>query len=299
MTCPSEPILRVMSQKTIHGVFGGAPIHWVGDGFRVSNYFPQGNDITERVSPFFLMDYAPPYDYAPTEKARGVGSHPHRGFETVTIAFEGAVAHHDSAGNAGVIGPGDVQWMTAASGILHKEYHEREFGRRGGTMHMAQLWVNLPSAHKMAPPRYQALESKDMGRVPLEGGGEVRIIAGEYRGTKGPALTFTPINLWEVRLPVDGRLEASFPARENTSFLVLSGHVVVNGKAAKAGQLVVFENEGEGVTVTATTEASLLVLNGEPIREPVVAYGPFVMNTETEIRQAILDFNAGKFGHLE
>ena len=288
------------SERKIHGVYGGGRFHWVGDGFRVHNYFPSGNDLDELTSPFFLMDYHAPHAYSPTDKPRGVGVHPHRGFETVTLAFEGSVAHHDSAGNAGIIGPGDVQWMTAASGILHKEYHEKEFSRRGGTMHMMQLWVNLPAAHKMGPPRYQELVAKGMGLVELaDQGGEVRVVAGELRGVKGPAKTFSPINLWDVALRPKGRLEVSFPARENACVLVMDGEVTVNGKTAKAQDLVVFANEGEHIVIEAKAEARLLVLNGAPLNEPVVAYGPFVMNTEQEIRQAVADFNAGKFGQLE
>jgi hypothetical protein len=286
--------------RTIHGVFQGDRFHWVGDGFRVSNYFPSGNDIVERMSPFLLMDYHPRHDYAPTEKPRGVGAHPHRGFETVTLAFEGSVAHHDSTGGGGVIGPGDAQWMTAASGILHKEYHEKSWARRGGPMHMMQLWVNLPKANKMDAPRYQALTAEEMGRVDLpDRGGFVRVIAGEYQGTRGPAKTFSPINLWDVRLNQGGKLEASFAARQNLAVLVLEGDVVVNGKVAAARDLVVFENEGEGLSVVAPGEAHVLVLNGEPIDEPVVFYGPFVMNTADEIHKAIEDFNAGKFGYLD
>jgi redox-sensitive bicupin YhaK (pirin superfamily) len=286
-------------ERTVHGVFKGDPFHWVGDGFRVSNYFPSGNDLAGRMSPFLLMDYHPRYDYTPTEKPRGVGPHPHRGFETVTLAFEGSVAHHDSTGGGGVIGPGDAQWMTAASGILHKEYHEKSYARRGGPMHMMQLWVNLPKANKMDAPGYQALTAEQMGHVDLpDRGGFVRVIAGEYRGVGGPARTFTPINLWDVHLNAGAKLEASFPARQNLAVLVMDGDVAVNGAKAAARDLVVLENEGEILGVTAQTEAHLLLLNGEPIDEPVVFYGPFVMNTPQEIHQAIEDFNGGKFGFL-
>jgi quercetin 2,3-dioxygenase len=228
------------TERKIAGVYRGAPIHWVGDGFRVSNYFPSGNNFGSRVSPFILMDYAPPYRYPPTEShQRGVGPHPHRGFETVTLAFKGSVAHHDSGGNAGVIGPGDVQWMTAASGVLHKEYHEREFARAGGEFHMMQLWVNLPRAHKMDPPRYQALTAAQMGHVELpDGGGHVRVIAGEYEGVKGPAKTFTPVTMFDIRLNAAGEIPLAFPAHENTLLLVMQGEVKVNGQTANAGDLV-------------------------------------------------------------
>jgi redox-sensitive bicupin YhaK (pirin superfamily) len=287
-------------ERKIAGIYHGAPIHWVGDGFRVSNYFPSGNNFGSRVSPFILMDYAPPYRYAPTHsQQRGIGPHPHRGFETVTLAFEGSVAHHDSAGNTGVIGPGDVQWMTAASGVLHKEYHEREFARAGGTFHMMQLWVNLPKAHKMDLPRYQALTAEQIGRAEIpDDGGQVRVIAGEYKDVKGPAKTFTPINLFDIRLNAGGQVPLSFPAHENTLLLIMQGEVEVSGQTAKELDLVLFDNEGEEITVRAKQAAHLLLLNGEPIDEPVVQYGPFVMNTEQEIRQAMLDFSNGKFGYL-
>src|SRR5215212_1137190 len=284
------------TERKIAGIYRGAPIHWVGNGFRVSNYFPSGNDFGRRVSPFILMDYAPLYRYPPTEsQQRGVGPHPHRGFETVTLAFEGSVAHHDSAGNAGVIGPGDVQWMTAASGVLHKEYHEREFARTGGSMHMMQLWVNLPKAHKLDAPRYQALTAAQMGQVEFPGNGShVRVIAGEYEGVKGPAMTFTPVNLFDIHLNAGGEAPLSFPALENTLLLVVQGEVKVNGQTAKALDLVLFDNAGEEVMIRARQASHLLLLNGEPIDEPVVQYGPFVMNAEQEIRQAMVDFSTGK-----
>ncbi len=292
--------MLMTTKRKIAGIFRGAPIHWVGDGFRVSNYFPSGNDLGQRVSPFILMDYAPPHRFPPTEShQRGVGPHPHRGFETVTLAFEGSVAHHDSAGNAGVIGPGDVQWMTAASGVLHKEYHEREFARTGGNFHMMQLWVNLPKIHKMDEPRYQALTAQQMGHVELpDNSGHVRVIAGEYDGAKGPAKTFTPISMLDIRLNAGGEIPLAFPPHENTMLLVMQGEVEVNGQKAKVLDLVLFENQGEEIRVRARQEAHLLLLSGEPIHEPVVQYGPFVMNSEQEIRQAMYDFNAGKFGHL-
>jgi redox-sensitive bicupin YhaK (pirin superfamily) len=288
------------NERRIAGVYRGDGFHWVGDGFRVTNYFPSGNDLAQRISPYLLFDYHAPFTYAPTSgQPRGVGAHPHRGFETVTLAFEGRVAHHDSTGNSGVIGPGDVQWMTAASGILHKEYHEAEFARSGGTMHMAQIWVNLPSAHKMDPPRYQALAADQMGTVPLpDGAGLVRVIAGECNGVKGPAVTVSPVNLFDIHLNAGGGVQLSFPAGENTALLVLDGEVTINGNRAAALDFVLFENEGEAIAIRAETKAHLLLLNGEPIDEPVVQYGPFVMNTQEEIRQAVLDFRAGKFGQL-
>jgi quercetin 2,3-dioxygenase len=288
------------SQRKIQGIYRGSDFHWVGDGFRVTNYFPSGNDFAQRISPFVLFDYHAPFDYTPTDRPRGVGVHPHRGFETVTIAFEGSLAHHDSGGHAGVIEPGDVQWMTAGAGVLHKEYHEEAFARRGGTMQMAQIWVNLPARHKMDAPRYQSIAASQMGRVTLPGAaGEVRVIAGQYNGVKGPAATVTPVNMFDIHLNPKGRLQLSFPATENTALMVLSGDVVVNGNAkATASDFVLFENQGEEIDVAATSDVRLLLLNGEPINEPVAQYGPFVMNTQQEIREAIADFNSGKFGHL-
>ena len=247
-----------------------------------------------------LLDYGAPFDYPPLrEGRRGVGPHPHRGFETVTIAFQGSVAHHDSTGNGGVIGPGDVQWMTAASGILHREYHEENFARKGGTMQMAQLWVNLPRAHKMDAPGYQAITADQIGVVSLPGGGEVRVIAGEYGGVTGPAKTFTPVQLFTARIPAGAGADFAFPERHNAALLVMGGEVAVNGETASANDFVLFENEGESIRVDAKSDAELLILGGEPIDEPVVAYGPFVMNTEREITEAIEDFNRGAFGRLD
>jgi redox-sensitive bicupin YhaK (pirin superfamily) len=294
-----EIVDEVTKPRIVRAVLRGPARHWVGDGFYVSNMFPAGNAIGNALSPFFLMDYHPPHTYPPTDQQRGVGAHPHRGFETVTIAWEGAIAHHDSEGNAGIVGPGDVQWMTAAAGILHKEYHEQSYARRGGPMHMAQLWVNLPRAHKMSKPAYQPIRARDMGVVSLEGGqGTVRVIAGEFRGARGPARTFTKINLWDVTLAAGARLETAFPARENAGILVVEGSVRACEHAAAAGDLVLYANEGEAIAIEPTAAAHLLVMSGEPIDEPAVQYGPFLMNTEEELRQAIADFAAGKFGHL-
>lgn len=290
------------TERRIKETLRGGPIHWVGDGFRVTNYFPSGNGLGFAISPFLLMDYHPAHHYEPTDNARrGVGPHPHRGFETVTLAYEGSVAHHDSMGNGGVIGPGDVQWMTAASGILHREYHEREFARAGGNLHMVQLWVNLPRAHKMAPPRYQGLKAEQMGQVELpEGAGLVRVIAGEFQGIPGPAETFSPIDLFDVRLNPGGRVDFSFAAHQNTALLILSGRVTINGKAeAEAQDLVLFKNEAGAIQVEAPQGAQLLLLNGDPIQEPVIQYGPFVMNTKQEILTAFQDFEAGRFGSLD
>lgn len=286
--------------REIEGIYGSPGVHWVGDGFRVAGYFSAIPDAAKKLDPFLLLDYHPEYNYPPTDERRGVGVHPHRGFETVTMAFQGSVAHHDSAGGGGVIGPGDVQWMTAASGILHKEYHEASFGRRGGPFHMAQLWVNLPRAHKMAPPRYQPLLAKEMGHVTLpEGAGTVRVVAGELEGVKGPAKTFSPINVYDARLSAAGRWELAFPAHETAALLVMKGEVTINGERVHQNDFVLFANAGERISIQANSEAHLLVLNGTPLREPIVQYGPFVMNTEREIYEAVADFNGGKFGYLE
>lgn len=298
-TGPANPVDGEL--RELDGIYSPQALHWVGDGFRVAGYFSEIPDAVRKLDPFLLLDYHPPYDYSPSSEPRGVGVHPHRGFETVTLAWHGRVAHHDSSGGGGVIGPGDVQWMTAGSGILHKEYHEESYGRRGGPFQMAQLWVNLPRAHKMAPPRYQPLLADQMGTVKLpDGSGVVRVVAGEYRGTQGPAQTFTPINVFDAHLNVHGRLELSFPARHNTALLVTTGEVVIND-SHRAGEndFVVFKNVGERISVEASSEAQLLVLSGEPIDEPIVKYGPFVMNTEREIAQAFADLSSGKFGHLD
>nr|AYM52955.1 pirin family protein [Jahnella sp. MSr9139] len=272
--------------------------HWVGDGFRVSTYFPSAKLRSERVSPFVLMDYGPPRDFAPLESGkRGVGWHPHRGFETVTLAWEGAVAHRDNAGHADVIGPGDAQWMTAASGIFHEEYHEEAFTRRGGRMHMMQLWVNLPAKDKAAPPGYQPIRAADVPSVPLLGGcGSVRVLAGEYGGARGPARTFTPITMLDARLAVGARLEVPLPASHNALAVVAEGRVRAGGASAAAGELILFRNDGARLELVAEEAAHVIVLAGEPIDEPLVQYGPFVMNTVDQIEQAILDVHRGGFG---
>jgi redox-sensitive bicupin YhaK (pirin superfamily) len=273
----------------------------VGDGFRVAGYFSVVPDAARRLDPFLLLDYHPEYNYPPTNQRRGVGVHPHRGFETVTFAFQGSVAHHDSSGGGGVIGPGDVQWMTAASGILHKEYHEESYGRRGGPFQMVQLWVNLPKAHKTAPPGYQSILASHMGMVTLpDGSGVVRVVAGEYQGVPGPAKTFTPITILDARLAPGGTLALAIPARRTAAILVMKGEVAINGaRSAGTNDFVLFKKAGERISIEASSEAQLLVLSGEPIGEPIAQYGPFVMNTQIEIAQAIADFRSGKFGHLE
>ncbi len=285
--------------RNILGIYSAPRPHWVGDGFPVRSmlsHFEQG----EHVSPFILLDYAGPVDFEPTAARRGVGEHPHRGFETVTIVYDGEVEHSDSTGAGGTIGPGDVQWMTAASGILHQEYHSPTFARKGGRFEMVQLWVNLPAKDKMSKPGYQTLLAQDIPTVSLpDGAGSLRMIAGQYGDAKGPARTFTPINVWDLRL-VDGKpLELDLPEGQTLSVLVLAGNVEVNGtESLRAAQTALFSRSGGGITLQAAGDAKLLVLAGEPINEPVVAQGPFVMNTEAEIRQAMMDYRTGRFGAI-
>jgi redox-sensitive bicupin YhaK (pirin superfamily) len=290
---------RVSDLRTVEGVFQSTGFHWVGNGFHVSTYFPSAKLPAERVSPFVLMDYGPARDFAPLARGkRGVGWHPHRGFETVTLAWEGAVAHRDNAGHSGVIGPGDVQWMTAGGGIFHEEYHEESLTRRGGRLHMMQLWVNLPKKDKMTAPAYQSITAAEFPRVPLEGGGEVRVIAGEHAGARGPARTFTPITMLDVRLVAGEYLPVALPATHNALVVVAKGRLRAGGSSAGAGEIVLFANDGERLEVFAEEDAHLIVLAGQPLGEAVVAYGPFVMNTIQEIKQAILDVDSGKFGDV-
>ena len=283
--------------RSVEGVHSSTTFHWVGDGFHVSTYFPSPRLPPERVSPFVLMDYGPPKEFAPlTHGKRGVGWHPHRGFETVTLAWEGAVAHRDNAGHAGVIGPGDVQWMTAARGIFHEEYHEERFTRAGGRMHMMQLWVNLPSKDKAAPPAYQPLTAADIPSVALDQGGTVRVIAGTYGSARGPARTFTPITMLDVRLEKGGLLPLTLPPSHNVLAVAAKGQVRAGQVSAGAGELILFANDGDRLEISADEDSHVIVLAGEPLGEPVVAYGPFVMNTFDEIRQAVVDVQAGRFG---
>ena len=273
--------------------------HWVGDGFAVRSLFSYGSDAPA-LTPFLLLDHAAPMDFPPATGARGVGEHPHRGFETVTIVYDGEVEHRDSSGGGGTIGPGDVQWMTAASGIVHDEFHSHEFTRTGGTLEMVQLWVNLPARHKMTAPKYQALKAADIPSVALPGGaGRVRVIAGAFSGTNGPAQTFTPMSVLDVRLNPDREARFEFTEGHTLAMVALQGTVLVAGREiVRGGQLVVFDRSGTTVGIEANNDAKLLILSGEPIDEPVVGHGPFVMNTETQIRQAIDDYEHGRFGHL-
>jgi redox-sensitive bicupin YhaK (pirin superfamily) len=270
----------------------------VGDGFPVRNLFPS-NDLDRAVDPFLMLDYAGPQYFPPTDHPRGVGEHPHRGFETVTIVYEGVLAHRDSTGSGGVIGPGDVQWMTAASGIVHEEFHEKAFAKKGGTLHAIQLWVNLPKASKMSTPGYQTILNADIPAVDLDGRGTLRVIAGSYLWQKGPARSFTPIQLYDVQLKAGGRASLTVPEGDNSSIFVLQGRVSVNGsREAGEAELIVTERSGSQVLIDAQADSRLLVMSGTPIDEPIARYGPFVMNTKAELTQAVQDYQAGKMGHL-
>ena len=282
--------------KTILGRYGNNQGHWVGDGFPVRSLFSYHN-LGAHVSPFLLLDYAGPHYFDPTEDRRGVGQHPHRGFETVTIVYDGEVEHKDSAGNGGVIGPGDVQWMTAASGILHEEYHAQAFAKTGGPFRMVQLWVNLPAKDKMAPGGYQGITADQIPTVTLaDNAGTARIIAGDLNGTKGPARTFTPVNVWDVRLNRDSDVTFDLPKGHTSMLVVLNGRIIVNGgEDAQEAEMLLLSREGGKVSIHADADTTLLILTGEPIDEPIVGQGPFVMNSDAEIRQAFDDFRTGRF----
>lgn len=291
-----------MSTKNIERVIAPQPPHFVGDGFRVHNFIPYAFPLSmERMDPFIMLDYNSKIQFAPSEKPRGVGVHPHRGFETVTIAYKGKVAHGDSAGNSGVIGEGDVQWMTAASGILHKEFHETEFSKTGGDFQMVQLWVNLPAKDKMSAPKYQGITNEQIRKYRLpDNGGYIEVIAGKYEDVPGSASTFTPIHVYNARLKQGARATFSFPENYHTGILLIEGSVRVNDETAvPTDHFALFRNEGETFTLSAAEDALVLILSGEPIREPIAAQGPFVMNTRDELAQAIRDYSLGKFGHLD
>ncbi|MGA9866948.1 MAG: pirin family protein [Acetobacteraceae bacterium] len=285
--------------RKVLGVYDSPRQHWVGDGFPVRSMFSNFSH-GQHVSPFLLLDYAGPAEFAPATAPRGVGVHPHRGFETVTIVYRGEVEHRDSTGNGGIIGPGDVQWMTAASGILHEEFHSEAFTRKGGTLEMIQLWVNLPAKDKNAAPGYQTLLARDIPAIDLpDRAGTLRVIAGDYEGHRGPAHTFTPIDVWDVRLRQGGATSLTLPEGHTLAVVVLKGGVRVNGgDVAREGQFVLLDRNGGDVGLQADTDASVLILSGEPIDEPVVMHGPFVMNTQDEIRQAMVDFQSGRFGRI-
>jgi redox-sensitive bicupin YhaK (pirin superfamily) len=288
------------NRKKVSRVYRSPDSHWVGDGFPVRTILSHDR-LGAEISPFLLLDYAGPQNFPPAKEPRGVDEHPHRGFETVTIVYQGDLEHRDSAGNSGSIGPGDVQWMTAASGVVHEEKHSRDFTERGGVLEMVQLWVNLPAKFKMSPPRYQTLLDSGIPRVELASAGSfVRVIAGEYEERKGPARTFTPVNVWDIRLKSGQEATLDLPEGFNTAVVVLRGSVTVNAaEKASVAELVLFEREGEQIEIHAQQDATLLLLNGEPINEPIASYGPFVMNTQNEIRQAAEDYRSGRMGTLD
>ncbi|HVI46253.1 MAG TPA: pirin family protein [Chitinophaga sp.] len=273
--------------------------HMVGDGFRVHSVLSGGtHTVNNKISPFILMDYGAPAYFPPTNKPRGVDQHPHKGFETVTVVYQGELEHRDSTGSKGKLAPGDVQWMTAGAGIVHEEKHETEFSKRGGKVEMAQLWVNLPKAYKNTKPAYQNLTKADIPVVKLGDESYLRVIAGEFNDVKGAASTFSPVNVFDVKLKKGDSVTVSLPQHFNTSIVMLHGEADINGSVAKAVETVMFEQDGTEINITSLDDAAMLILSGEPINEPIVAYGPFVMNTVEEINEAIDDYNAGKMGYL-
>lgn len=288
----------MVTKKKIKMVLGPTEQHWVGDGFHVHTLISPTPDLYPSITPFLLMDYAPPRDFPATKEKKGVGEHPHRGFETVTFAIEGEVEHRDSAGGGGVIGTGDVQWMTAASGLVHEEFHSREFAKRGGAFEMVQLWVNLPAKKKMTKPRYQGVKNEKFPRVNPSKATEVQVVSGKFKDKQGPCDTHTEINTYLVNCSDADKLSFDFKQGTNSLILVLRGQVQAEGKTHGPKSLLVFEREGEQIDLDVIKGTRLLVLNGEPIDEPIVAYGPFVMNTKEELVQAFQDFQSGKMGRL-
>jgi redox-sensitive bicupin YhaK (pirin superfamily) len=285
--------------RKILGIYSSSGQHWVGDGFPVRNMLSYAT-LGEHVSPFLHLDHAGPTNFPPADQPRGVGTHPHRGFETVTIVYEGEVEHRDSTGAGGVIGPGDVQWMTAAAGILHEEFHSSAFSRQGGTLDMVQLWVNLPAKDKNAMPGYQSLLDRDIPTVGLpDEAGHLRVIAGDYRGHKGPAHTFSPIDVWDLKLNQGKHISLDLPEGHTAGLVVLRGSVLVNGTStASGGHFVLLDRKGGSFSLEAESKAMVLVLSGAPLGEPVAMQGPFVMNTPEELQQAFADFRAGRFGTI-
>lgn len=294
------PTIQEKATKKLRCIQRSVDRHWVGNGFPVRTLFAYPN-LGSVLSPFLLFDYAGPMEFSATDERRGVGEHPHRGFETVTIVYDGEVEHRDSSGGGGKIGPGDVQWMTAASGLVHEEFHGREFARRGGLFEMVQLWVNLPAKDKRAPPGYQSILNNQIPSVSLpDGRGAVRVIAGEFAGARGPAKTFTPIHVWDLRLRSDQQTDLEVPDGYTTALVVLRGAVRVNGsEAVQAAEVGLFDRAGSRLSFDCAKDATALLLCGEPIDEPIVGSGPFVMNTREEIHQAIADYQSGKMGHLD
>ena len=287
-----------VAMKKLERVHRSSGMHWVGNGFPVQSVFDY-HGLGRELSPFLLLDYAAPYSFPPGDERRGVGAHPHKGFETVTIAYQGELEHRDSSGGGGTIGAGDVQWMTAGRGIVHEEFHSGAFTRQGGTLEMVQLWVNLRAKDKGARPGYQTLLKAQIPGVRLaQDAGTVRVIAGEFSGHKGPAKTFTPVNLWDVELQAEKTAELPLPDGHTSVFLVVRGEVVVDGRTIAQGDLAIFARAGNGLALTARTDSKLLVLDGEPIDEPIVGHGPFVMNSRAEIQQAFEEYQLGKMGEL-
>lgn len=286
--------------KKIIGIYTSPRGHWVGDGFPVRTLFSY-DTMGKQISPFLLLDHAGPAAFTPTEQRRGVGQHPHRGFETVTIVYKGEVEHRDSTGAGGTIGPGDVQWMTAAKGIIHEEFHSEAFARSGGALEMVQLWVNLPAKDKMTDAGYQTILDGDIPTLPLaDNAGSLRLIAGEFDGVKGPARTFTPIDVWDMRLNAGRSVTLDLHAGRNTALVVLRGTLRINAtEVAQEGQLALFERDGTQLRLESSDDAMVLLLSGEPIDEPIVGHGPFVMNTEQEIHQAFADYQSGQFGQMQ
>lgn len=283
--------------KKIKRIIRDIPQHWVGDGFPVRSLFSYGDG--NEFDPFLLLDYAGPHEFSPSVSKRGVDVHPHKGFETVTILYRGELAHRDSSGGSGQLGPGDVQWMTAGNGIVHEEYHSEDFTRRGGTLEMVQLWVNLRSTDKSTPSKYQDLRDNQFPRVEIgDGAGTARVIAGQFGDTRGAASTFSPINVWDLQLKSDKRAVLKVPVGHTTVLIAQAGNVSVNGSAMNAVELALFDRDGDSITIDSETDSRVLVLSGEPLGEPLVGQGPFVMNTREEIRQSIKDYQAGKMGHL-
>ncbi|MDG3581243.1 pirin family protein [Galbibacter pacificus] len=291
-----------MKPRTIEMIATPSAPHFVGDGFRVHNFIPSYPRMDmKRMDPFIMLDYNAKFEFPPSERPKGVSVHPHRGFETVTIAYHGKVEHHDSSGGGGIIGEGDVQWMTAASGVLHKEYHETQWSKKGGVFQMVQLWVNLPAKDKMSRPKYQSIVNSEMAKVGLaDNAGTVEVIAGEYKGIKGSADTFSPLHIYNARLNKGGKAEFQLPPDFNTALLIIEGEILLNEtETVAADNLALMANDGEDFTVEATENAVVLVLSGAPLNEPIAAHGPFVMNTHQELVEAFNDFNTGKFGYLE
>jgi redox-sensitive bicupin YhaK (pirin superfamily) len=290
-----------MSVKNIQKILSDASPHMVGDGFKVANYIPGPENFARETSPFLVLDYNAPWQVAPTDRRRGVGAHPHRGFETVTIVYEGDLEHRDSSGAGGKISAGDVQWMTAASGVVHEEFQTDAFTKEGGVQHMAQIWVNLPAAYKMSKPKYQSITDAGISRYQIDDKGSiVRVIAGDFKGVRGPATTFTPVDMYDIRLLAGADVTFELPVSHNTMLLVTKGKVMIGGEQEVAFKdFVLFGHEGETIQLKGLEDSDVLVLSGEPIDEPIASYGPFVMNTKEEIMQAMEDYNSGKFGKIE